>query len=731
MTSLKETLVNLDFAALHGFTKQDVEKQFVSKKHKFNDGFNNELAVMKLYGLMSSIDEIEKDKHLRLHQNSVLIFLKKYYETIRGFIAVHEMGTGKTKLALHAFKAIKELDPNKQLVFAGPKSIHANFKKEYEEEKEFLNYKLEDIKFLSSNASNFFTKLMLVNANPYIIQLEKDMGQDFIDPSALENTAIIFDEAHNILSSISNAKRIMHDINSTINDYRAAERVYNLIMNTNDIKLIFLTGTPIKNNLHELAMGINMIKGYISSGYNNERDTVFPEVPSAFEAMFIDKINIKNRTSFINRMYGAVSYYGSQYYDKDTKAFFPTLKRQIVYVEMGKKQFIAYCEQAIKDIQKLNNLNVNNSGEMNLRQIEYISKFYDSIFKIKTKEISNIFIPNENVNEALQDLDNFGPKFKVLMQNIKLHPGKSIIYSSSIEYGTKIVEKLLQKEKLEYKTITGMVDPEIRSEIVKSFNNDEFNYLIISSSGAEGLDLKGCRCVHMLESHWNNGRLDQVETRAKRFKSHHHLPENERNIKSFLYLSTFGKYQFDLNELQYIGDARLQMVLETSPINVAMYNIAQRKQGIYEQMMECIRTAAFDCYIHANDVNDCVTGSKRDILLYRPTVSDAGGADVSAPYLSNSKKMFKLIDENGDTYIYKIIAPDKYDPMSIKYKDKELPELMDKNLYNKSLYNISQYLKNPSKYIIKEYDFKQESFTENKSDWDNFDNENYDIHDYE
>jgi patatin-like phospholipase/acyl hydrolase len=53
---------------------------------------------------------------------------------------------------------------------------------------------------------------------------------------------------------------------------------------------------------------------------------------------------------------------------------------------------------------------------------------------------------------------------------------------------------------------------------------------LLSSSGGEGLELKGVRQVQVLEPHFNKSKIDQVVGRARRYKSHAHLPQDQRNV---------------------------------------------------------------------------------------------------------------------------------------------------------------------------------------------------------
>jgi ERCC4-related helicase len=80
-----------------------------------------------------------------------------------------------------------------------------------------------------------------------------------------------------------------------------------------------------------------------------------------------------------------------------------------------------------------------------------------------------------------------------------------------------------------------------KKEAVKAFNSGKINTLLISGAGAEGIDLKGTRNIHITEPHWNEARVDQVIGRGVRFKSHDHLPEKDRSVTVTKYYSTVPK----------------------------------------------------------------------------------------------------------------------------------------------------------------------------------------------
>ena len=77
-----------------------------------------------------------------------------------------------------------------------------------------------------------------------------------------------------------------------------------------------------------------------------------------------------------------------------------------------------------------------------------------------------------------------------------------------------------------------------KDELVRRYNEGEVNTLLLSSSGSEGLDLKGTKLMQVLEPHFNKSKIDQVVARGDRYMSHTHLPEDERKLLVEYYQST-------------------------------------------------------------------------------------------------------------------------------------------------------------------------------------------------
>ena len=126
----------------------------------------------------------------------------------------------------------------------------------------------------------------------------------------------------------------------------------------------------------------------------------------------------------------------------------------------------------------------------------------------------------------------------------------------------------------------------------------------ITGAGAEGISLKNCRSVHIMEPYWNKVRLDQVKGRAIRICSHQDLPFKEREVEIYTYYTVFSKIQMkELDESirrSDKGDEVNEMYnVETSDENV--YNIGVKKDKINQEILDIMKETAMDCGLNAAD----------------------------------------------------------------------------------------------------------------------------------
>ena len=240
----------------------------------------------------------------------------------------------------------------------------------------------------------------------------------------------------------------------------------------------------------------------------------------------------------------------------------------------------------------------------------------------------------------------------------------------------------------------------IKSKLVQIHGNNYFGEVIkcfmITSSGAEGINLKNTRFVHLVEPYWHPVREQQVIGRAVRICSHEKLPNenNNRSVKVFKYLSVFSQEQLygDPNaenkenrnpkvstELKlkdiskYYKDENGQPIILTS--DQALNEISNMKKQINQNILTCIKNSAIDCKINNKKGTDkyaqCFTIDDDDSeYLYKPSVlNDDTDAErkINIKKVGIKAKIFKLKkDGKKEKYIW--IPISKENPIGNIYK---------------------------------------------------------------
>lgn len=165
------------------------------------------------------------------------------------------------------------------------------------------------------------------------------------------------------------------------------------------------------------------------------------------------------------------------------------------------------------------------------------------------EKINNAF--NVELKKATNDLE---PYLKIeQIKKILATREKTVIFSALVGSGINTVKNYMNNTKGlsdKYVEISGKVKISERNEMVKRFNSGKAFVFLITKAGGEGLDLKGVRHVVILEQGWNDATNEQAIGRGIRYKSHDHLPIEERNtIVHYLVMQKPEKIRKALEEL--------------------------------------------------------------------------------------------------------------------------------------------------------------------------------------
>jgi hypothetical protein len=141
----------------------------------------------------------------------------------------------------------------------------------------------------------------------------------------------------------------------------------------------------------------------------------------------------------------------------------------------------------------------------------------------------------------------------------------------------------------------------LQGQFENNYLGDVIKIFMITSSGAEGINLKNTRFVHIVEPYWHMVRIEQVIGRARRICSHQDLPEELRTVKVFLYLSILSEEQKKSEKNIELRIRDVSRIDKKTPITTDenLYEIASLKQRINNQILRAVKESAIDCNIYS------------------------------------------------------------------------------------------------------------------------------------
>ena len=284
-----------------------------------------------------------------------------------------------------------------------------------------------------------------------------------------------------------NTMLVVDEVHNTRNQTAAYDAVYNCAKESH--KLLLLSATPFVNRLADLKPIIYML--YRDDGILLQKDISIPQKFSNAESYHKA---LRNIFLVLN---GKVTYLN----DKKSEDF-PQAREHKIEIPMTHDYFRRYKKALEED------KDFGDSPE----------KFYHGYRRAVNKVGASNYV-NEKLNSVL-DLIKKG--------------NQTLVFTNWLEAGVEVLERTFRDNDISYLEITGSVPSNSRMDIVKKFNEGEVQVLIITMAGSEGLDLKGVRNIIILDPVWNPATYEQIIGRGIRYKSHTHLPKNERFVDIYM-----------------------------------------------------------------------------------------------------------------------------------------------------------------------------------------------------
>lgn len=402
---------------------------------------------------------------------------------VPGLVVAHGLGTGKTRTSIQVANQMQQ--PTNVVV---PASLQDNYKKELNKwighTPDYLN-----------------------------IQSQQRVGRTGLNPG--NNGLLIVDEAHRARETSS--------------------KLYKALQQSQAKKRLLLTATPVYNHPVDLAPLINLAA--------NKK--VLPEDRATFSQKFIEEKPVSpgmfGSLMGIRPGYEQVLKNSPQLTDAIDKYVdydpgrgaegFPSFKEEQVKVPMATSQQDIY--NTIMDKAPFwVRWKVKAGLPPNRSELQPLQAFLTGARQVANSTYDFVQDKNTTISPKVDQAVSY------LKNEIAKNPRyKAVVYSNYLGSGLAPYKMQLDKEKIPYGEFSGDVTPKIRDQMVRDYNANKLKALLISSAGAEGLDLKGTRLLQILEPHFNREKEKQIVGRAIRYMSHAALPPEEQNVLIQRYLS--------------------------------------------------------------------------------------------------------------------------------------------------------------------------------------------------
>jgi SNF2 family DNA or RNA helicase len=454
--------------------------------------------------------------------------LKKMDDT-GGVILNHSTGSGKTRVFLVAAQRALEANPNKRALLVAPASLTNNV------DKEILKHNIK-------------------------------LDRDRLDVLSYEKAVIDSDK----LSKNKYALAIADEAQKLRNIGTKRHSVISELFKDSDKRLL-ASATPDYNNVSDIGAMVNLAAG----------SKVMPEGKQAFDERYVDKkmvsapilqrifgappkevSNIKNKKELASVVNKYSDYYNSSE-DPESAKHFARKEEKVIDVKMSALQhrLYKYSEDSLPWHLKIKIRAGMPLDKKDSAQIQAFSSNIRQISNSTRKYLPNYEDPTPKIKAAVDSLE------KDYRTNKEF---RGVVYSNFLEAGLNDYSRELTKRKIPHNIFTGSLNKNQKSAMEEEYNTGKVPVLLISSSGAEGLNLLKTRKLQILENHWNESKIKQVMGRSIRYDSHKDLPEKDRVVEIERYNSVFPD--------GILGKSR------SNSIDTYMMHNAAHKQSLSDQM---------------------------------------------------------------------------------------------------------------------------------------------------
>lgn len=457
------------------------------------------------------------------------------------------------------------------------------------------------------------------------------------------NSVLIVDEVQNIRSNQSNYQldddvltARLNAMNKKLqteedNDKSCHDAIEIIAHNASNVKLVFLTATPMYDTPYEIFWLVNMLS------LVNREPLLNPKEIFDNNNNFISE---EKKELFVKSLKGKVSYLkGGDVDTNPIKLYDPKAIRDLSFLQKS------YLDKPLGNTGKLNEirltlselteehyekmLNVLDKNDkkkdnfhkhsLQLQNISWYSpnsqkgsvsgldKFFTigSIRSIPQKQGAPYrFTLKPNTENPFDNLEIYAPKIASIIDSIeRMENGVAFIFSQFVNSG--LIPLMLALEYRGYRQrvgentfvtkINNPPEPTGKSFIVVTSTNDlalqhsliqqsnsiknrhgkKVRVILASASGSEGIDLKWIRQVHILEPQFNISSLRQIVGRAIRTNSHLGLDESDKNCTVYYHAAAYPE--------------------QKESVDIHLYRLSEKKNVIIENIAQLLKENSITC----------------------------------------------------------------------------------------------------------------------------------------
>jgi|688.fasta_scaffold00528_10 hypothetical protein len=558
----------------------------------------------KIYKEYKDIKDTDK---LLKQQVFLSTYIDNEYDNIDRMLLFHGIGSGKTCSSITIAETIMKKRPQMEVLVILPARLKTNFIDElisetcgfnkYISVNEYAKYidekttKKEKEQIRKIFLKRIEIKYNIISYESLRNQLLKTTNLEETIRKITNNKIIIIDEVHNLISSGIDKDKLLEIIDN--NKIKSKTKQINSVIlrlltyytkDQKSTKMFLLTATPVFDNYGQfIQLMLNLRPDLLNENIHKSATDI---------------------KKYINYLKGKISFFKI----KDKSAY-PKVITNNVHITMSDTQ-----RELIEDVKYKNSkdsLSDNDDEKGNMFCVG------ERQLAISTYDISK-------AKKIYENLSEYAPKIKAIIDFINQYPGKHLVYSNFIKYCLELITYILEKQGWSnytknginpYKTFV-LWDASLNDESkqnVKSILNSPDNIdgknirvILGSPSIKEGVSFKHVQFLHQVDPVWNTSAKEQIEGRCIRYKSHEDIPLEHpflrRSVNIYNYILISQENDIDENGVKDTCEYKIY------------YKIMPKKEAIINILNKLLSKVSLDYYLWTATEESPKSHSKSSII---------------------------------------------------------------------------------------------------------------------